>query len=440
VNIPKQILLSAILISLLVYGCGEQLPPIKKYSLLTWEYRRDGEGVVPIENAQVLVKYTYSDTGYTRKEIFRTDHYIPHYSDYETRVYDDRYLINSTGDIYDLESNKIIHEHIGFDYFIEKSGDSVFMRHVYYEPERTFHKDSVRHRSIKADYYFFDLKTREIVQLKKYGNYQDYNSHTAPLFGIYRSVSGLLSPGRKWVAYFKPKGDVVDDSFMKDSSYHLCGWVRLFPTYGDIFIKSSANDSIKIADSVRFDFGLWVPNGLPILWLSDNELLTHEKNGSVIKITIDPYTITKYTALDSVFNCAFPGRFERTVTNDILYYCRTANGDIFKVNTASNSLEQTAVIPLSSRYSLRPISGHPNFEYVKEYLLDDKKILDDTTSTGRYSITPGDLIAIQCKEWVPSRNQYDHWNTIKIFDPSTGKWIFIKVEYLKRLIGWVKEK
>ena len=424
----------------MLFGCKDQLPPIKKYSILTWEYRRDGEGTVPGESAQVLVKYTYSDTGYTRKEIFRTGHYIPHYSDYDTKVYDDRYLINSKGDIYDLDSNKIIHEHIGYDYFIEKSGDSVFMRHIYYEPDTLFNKDSVRHRSIKTDYYFFDLKKRKIVQLNKYGNYHDYNSHTAPLFGIYRSVTGISSPGRKWVAYFKPKSDVMDYSYIKDSSFYICGWARIFPTYGDIFIKSSANDSIKIADSVRFDFGLRVPNDLPILWLNNNELLTHEKNGSVIKITLHPYTITKYAALDSVVNCAFPGRFERTVTNDIFYYCRTTKGDIFKINIASNSLEQSPVIPISSRYSFRPVTGYPNYEYVKEYLFNNNTILDDTTATSLYRITPGDLIAIQCKEWVPSRNQYDHWNTIKIFDPSTGKWIFIKVEYLKRLIGWVKEK
>src|SRR5690242_2966446 len=101
------------LISFLLNACKESKPLLKRYSFLTWEYHRDGPGDFPGISSQVLVKYSFDDTGFIRKELFKTDHYVPHYSDAETKVYDDRYLINSFGDIYDLNSNKIIFDHIG---------------------------------------------------------------------------------------------------------------------------------------------------------------------------------------------------------------------------------------------------------------------------------------------------------------------------------------
>lgn len=412
-------------------GCSGQKE--KKYSLLTWEQVDPPEGVISLTQDYILVKYIFSDTGYTRKVLFRTNYYAPHYADYPTKIYDDRYLINSTGDIFDLDSNKYIHTHIGFDDLIEKRGDSVLMWHRYYEPSFIFPSDSVRHSSIKTQYYFFDLRTKKIVQIGKQGTYHDYNSHNEELFGIYRSVNAVISPDGNKMAYFVPHKDHIPiDSIAQ------CGWSRIFPTRGDIFIKYATGDSVKIADSVVFNFSIWSGNFTPVYWLSDNEILTQKKNGALVKITIKPYSVTEYPPIRDAYFCSFPTSFERVVTGQLYYYCGAQQGTVFEVNTTNNSLRPIPELPLSSGYSVK--FDHINHDYVKGYFFEGRNILSDTTATMMHSISGHNKIAIQCREVIPSRNQYQHWNTIKIFDPATSKWMDIKIPYLKQMIGWVEER
>jgi hypothetical protein len=417
-----------------ISGCSGQEK--KKYSLLTWEYKREGDGVVPGISAFVLVKYSLSDSGYIRNEVFRTNYYIPHYSHFKTNIYKNRYLINTRGDVFDLQTGKMIHDNIGSDVLIEQWGDSVLFWHTDYQPDFVFPPDTVRHNAIKSKYYFFDIKNGKINPLIPSNDL----IRTFPLSFPDKIRGSMLSPDKKLIAHFIPrKYELQNNLPVNGPDFMACAWSRIFPTLGDLYVSYSKTDSVKIADSVTFNFSIWFTNQLPIIWLNNEELLTQQNNGSLIKINVRTKALIRYPALDAMA-CSWPTFFEKTATGEIIYHCRGKNGDLFKVDTETGIARLSTVINISKAYSISPKSGYPGNEYVNGYFHNDKKILDDTTATLHYAITNDDLIAIQCKEVIPSRNQYDQWNTIKIFDPEKNEWTDIKVEYLQQLIGWIKEK
>jgi hypothetical protein len=417
---------------LFITGCNGQKDLKSKYSLLTWEYKREG-----LINEFQLVKYNWTDSVYTRKEIFKTSYYIPHYSHFKTTVYKDRYLINARGDVFDLHENKVVHDHIGDDIFLERRNDSVLFRHTDYQPNSVFPPDTARHNSITGDYYFFDIKTGRVILLTNSNNLIKYFSLSFPT----KIIGSTLSPDKQQLVYFVPRKYILQNNLpVEGPDFSLCAWSRIFPTTGDIFLSNSKTDSVKLADSVIFNFSIWFKNELPIIWLTNEEILTQKFNGALIKINTKTKTITNYPVLQDAIPCSYPTSFERTATNEIIYYCRGKNGDLFKVNTDSDTVSMTTAIRITDIYSLFPKSGYAGYEYANSYSLNNKKILTDTTATANYAVTTDNLLAVQCKEITPSRNQYDYLNIIKIYDPIKNEWVEIKVEFLQQLIGWVKEK
>lgn len=53
-------------------------------------------------------------------------------------------------------------------------------------------------------------------------------------------------------------------------------------------------------------------------------------------------------------------------------------------------------------------------------------------------LTQEGLIAIARREIIPTRNQYDPWWWITIYNPEKKEKQSIKTGYLKQLIGWRK--
>jgi hypothetical protein len=406
--------------------------------LLTWEEIRDLYGT---KTGAVLVKYTLTDSGYKRSVIDTMNFQIfPHSTDYPVSVYDNRYLINILGDVYDLQKKKMIHEHIGQDIFMEKNGDSVIFRHRLYKDDNPFRNDKARHNEIKNPYYYFDLSSHHTGLFPAGSRYMIAETEKNILNNFLPVPNGVLSPDKNKLAYFLVSDTIANTDYsLRDSSLYLCGWTRVFPTYGHIIIKRSATDSVIALRSVLFNFGLWHPNSLPLLWLNDSALLTQRKNGRLIILDITTGKTTDFSALEGVFNCSYPPRFEQTVNKEILYMCPTSHGEIFKVNIAGHSLEKITELQLANNYFIKPFTPNPNWEYVAGYGFNGKTILEDTTATGHYAILDN-KIAIQCKERMPTPGRYEHhWNRIRIYDPAGEKWISIRIEYLKQLVGWIKE-
>jgi hypothetical protein len=412
-------------------SCSSQQNNRGRYSLLTWEYKREGGGVVPGLSKVILVKYHWADSGYTRTELFHTGYMLPNFSQYKTTVHNNYYLVNSIGDVFDLNTNTLIHEHIGMDPLINKNEDELFFRHISYTPNPPFHNDTKRHTSIHSLFYSFNLRTRKINELTS----PPFTVINEPDYRDFLSLPSVQSPDGKKLAYF-----LSDKKILMDSSVYLCGWTRIYPTYGNLFVKMSTGDSIIVADSVLFESTIRAENYLPLIWLNNEELLTQKSNGNLISINVTTGKTTLYPVIKGVRNCAFTTRFEKTATNDIFYYCRTDQGDLFHINTKNQTINPTQMLPLTPDYSYQIISGHPNNEYAKAYYYKGSKITYDTTTTVYHAITPDGFIAIQCKEMIPSKNQYDHWNEIRVYDPHKKDEVVVKVELLQQLIGWVKNE
>lgn len=430
-RIKNLFVLSGLLI-IIFPACKGQRDLKKRYSLLTWEYNREGRA-----NEFQLVKYNWTDSGYIRSELFKTAYYIPHYSHFKTTIYKNRYLVNARGDVFDLQTNKVIHDHIGDDIFIEQRNDTVLFRHTDYTPNSIFPADTVRHNSIKSDYYFFDIGTGKISPVYFPNEPFKYFTLSFPD----KIPGSVLSPDKKLVAHFVPRKNILENDLPVDGNdFMICAWSRIFPTVGDIYINYSKTDSIKIADSVIFNFSIWFRNELPIIWLNNEEILTQKFNGGLIKINIRTKTTTSYPVLQDAMPCSYPASFEKTYAGDIIYHCRGKNGDLFKISKDSMTIMPVLATDISAIYTLSPQSGYAGNESAKGYFIKEKKLLDDSTATTHYAVTPENLIAIQCKEIIPSRNQYDYWNTVKIFDPEKNEWATIKIGYLQQMIGWIKEK
>jgi hypothetical protein len=416
---------------LLVFTSFSCLDKPKKYSLLTWENIETSYGA-PFGTA--LVSYTLTDSGYLREVLDSLKlSYTPNPTSYPASLYDNRYIINSMGDIYDVEERKMIFEHIGNDFFIEK------IRHFSYEQLNPFRNDSARHEAIKDPYYFFDLQLKQVGSFARGNRYFLREEERNRLNGFLAIPPGLLSPGKDRLAYFSIIDTIANSNYIYDSAFMICGWTRVFPTYGNIVVKTGMIDSTVVLRSVRFNFGLRHPNSLPLVWLNEHQLLTQRENGRLVMIDIESGKAIDFPPLQGVLHCSYPPRLERTADNQIIYICPASDGEMFRVNTAAYALEKVKELTLSGNYAIKPITPNPNWEYVAGYSYNKKMILEDSTVTQHHSIAD-DKIAIQCKERTPTPDRYDHyWNTIRIYQGATGKWTPIRVENLKQLIGWHNE-
>ncbi|MCX6318782.1 MAG: hypothetical protein NTW29_15995 [Bacteroidetes bacterium] len=435
---PYSQLMIGIMLLLFFQGCAGQPPLSKKYSLLTWETYREGGGEVPQFKSNILVEYTFTGSGYLRNTLYETPvRYFPNFAEYPTQLYDDRYIINSMGDIFDLKDKKFIHAHIGDDYFVEKNGDSVIMRHTGYTPSSVLPSDKERHQTITTPYYFFQLSTGKIIPISSGNRYRIGNTNRDQRDYASQFTEGVLSPDKTRKVFFVPLEDPLSGNFLRnDTSLYLCGWTRVFHTRGYLEIRNADGSKQSIADSVQFEHSLRSAFNLPLTWLNDNEILTQKAGGQLIRIRLQPLQVITYPVIPNVNRCAYPPYFERTPEDSLVYVCSTQKENVFRINTFDNSITPLPATPIGYGYTQSHYDGTPPSIYGTRYQYKNVTILEDSMATEINKITREGLIAMVQREIIPTRNQYDPWWWITIYDPEQNKKQTIKVGYLKQLIGW----
>lgn len=400
--------------------------------LITWEYERVGSGLVPIESAYVLYAYAKTDVGYQKEELMRTKYYAPHYSDCKAQIVHSRYLINEWGDIIDLETKKVLHDHINGDQLEGVFGDTVLFNHIPRQDDfRSKHwGDSLRHKAIQSRYYCYDLKAHALKELPYPGKIES----PTMVLNDWFPAAGVMSPNGKYKATF-----VEDENkkFKLDSTRTLCAWTRTFPTYGFIVVQDITNGKELFRCPVLYDFSLRVGIDIPVYWIDNSTLLTHEENGKVIRISLNDLSVTSFQPLKNIVQCNYVPFFASDASGNVFYHCTTDANDRFRVDGATKTLIPDQVTDLSNGFQLQRESYHHEAIYRSNYVFQGQPILGDTTQTIKCSVAQRQLAVVN-REIIPSRNQYDHWNTIVIYDADKKTTESIRVEYLQRMIGWQK--
>ncbi|WP_018345153.1 hypothetical protein [Cytophaga aurantiaca] len=401
--------------------------------ILTWEYKREGLGKVPIESAFVLCLYEKTDSGYKKKELLKTGYYIPHYSDFHSQIIQNRYLVNSKGDIIDLVLKTVIFDHINGDIFEDISGDSVFFNHIPYNNRLAFRvNDSIRHAAIKSSSYFFDLQKCKIEELPSNRN---IDTLCFAVHGFIR-ISKKKSPCRMYEATFVSSNE-YDGWYLDDDKYSGCGLARMFPTKGFIVVTEVKSGVQIIKHPAIFNFGLRTVNNLPIHWINDSLLLSHEENGNIILINVEDGSVQSFEKLKLPIQHHYPPYFKTDLMGNIFYYCSVEGEkvDQFKINIEKLTLSPSNTFYLSKEFQMLRSNNDPRSLYDTKYLFHGNEIIKDNGLTPTYSLSHNKL-SFQLREIVPSRNQYDHWNSIMIFDAQNKKIERINIEYLKQFVGW----
>jgi hypothetical protein len=396
--------------------CWGQENMLTKYSFLVLERNNDYK----------LVKYTNQDTSYVKKVLFKDKADTHAFFSYVIKfVKNNRYLINELGDVFDLIENKILHRQLLYDTFLGVRGDSVLFS--WNNCSKEYYPNSPKHDQIKTPSYFFNLKTKQIEEI--YSITKDFmkgNHLNILCTHKYKSnyvigLSGILSPNEQKIAYFVPH--------FSEPTHHC---INMYRIKGDIFVKSSNQDSIKILSDAVFFFSTYraMFSPFPVKWLSNNELLVQKNIGNIAKIRLDTLQVIDYKPLDYVKDCHLPSSFLELSDTEVIYHCETAKGEYFRVDLENNTIDLTTQLNLSSNYSAEAVIGTQisKLYYKEEEILNTTSIENPYTIITNYYINEDDMLLINTG------------HTISIYNPATKQWKHIDNPDLIKVAGWLNEK
>jgi len=377
-------------------------------SLITWEYSPK-KGI--ISYYPKLVKYKFSDGRFIGKVIlFEVGNVLPRYFDGGSIIYKNRYIISWSGDVFDLQKNRLIFDQIGYDFYVGIDGDSLIFKHA----RNYFNEDSVRYNKIKSLYYYFDLKNEKIVEITNCNKYQ---------------VKGVLSPNKEFGLDFKIINPVKHE--VLDSVKHLF----ITHYFGQLFLHKSTNDSILLLDSLSVGISPFSSLGadLPIYWQNNNQFLTQKRNGLLIKVDLEGKVVNYFPELhDLKMELKHPEI--KNIDGKLVYFCPTKQSISYEIN-----LDRMSLVP----YVFQDKVGY-NFsrkfnEITNElsYCYNDSLIISGKNITSFTAVCENNIAINSLKNC-----KKEYWNCnsyITVFNSSLNKWTEIKTRYIADIIGWIKE-
>jgi len=382
--------------------------PLDNISLITYEYTPK-KGV--IDNDPKLVKYTFEKGKLSsRHEIYKAGSSALPYFGGKSTILQNRYIINWSGDIFDLKTKKIIFNLIGHDFYTEILEDRIIYKH---RPFSTLlsKNDSIRHSLIESLYYYFDLKERKLIQITSGKQYL---------------VEGVLSQNREmglefiiYSYYFLQ----VDSSSKKEVVVNYCG---------KIFLNKYMSEPIKLFDSLEVGINLissFQPE-LPILWIDNENFLTQRRNGQLILADIHG-KMKNFPKLTGLINELRSPSLFKNKKGRIIYHCPTEKASNYVVDIDNLTLKKHPnTIEIGNGYSREFVNGKFELEY------NNKLIRVDSSFTESYTIKDK-LIAIRTLKNC-SPDKWDCNNYISVYNEG----VFLKeieTRFISGIVGWIKE-
>jgi len=398
-------------------------------SLITWEYSRS-DGALKIKKDYSLVQYTFDGMAFQREVLFTSPYTIPHVSDYKAEVYQDHFIINTAGDIFDLTTNEYIHTQIGNDVLMDKQDNKLLYRKNLVLDHEEDSLDQVRHGAIETEFYYFNLDTKQIEN-----NLGRIYSSNNVFLGIGQINNAVFSPNKEQLAVFYPKADHENKWFIDDSKDSPCGSSRIYATPGTLRIVDVKTAKTVLLQEVLYDFGKTSFKKMPLHWVDNKTIVTHKKNGSLIRINTETKEVKDFNKISYIMSCDATPSFFQSASGTVYYrYSQKGNG-IYAVDASSLKMKNVSKYDLDSDIKLGVMRDNPGHHVGYQYFLGDKLIIGHDAATNRNSFTKDYLAVLM----LGDQHQFepaDAHSKIMVVDRMNNDKFEIDITHLKQMIGW----
>lgn len=314
----------------------------------------------------------------------------------KSQVYQNRYIITDFGDIVDITTCQFIQRGgsgSAYTRLLGLEGDYVFI----YEPQT-------------EDYYYYDLTKQEYNKLEDPGKW---------------ALPGLLSP---------------DGTMSVSSSNRNEGQIWLHYINGEMKLLGEGFyvEYSPLSSSM---------NGVPLIWLDSERVLTQKSNGEIVIVTVDgsivPVVHIDLSHLDfapSGWKGTLKAKFFKDFNANIIYAISLIGPDgkfhynrfVIDVENESYSTYDPEWIPLGHKFEYSSREGITVIRY------DGYDIGQEQCFTEGYEQTIKGHIAITRQE---SCELYP--TSIRVWSSANGKWTTMDFEFpiwitYSSIIGWIE--
>ncbi len=319
-------------------------------------------------------------------------------------IHQDRYLISSSGPIFDMTTKKIIWKPSRSHRFAEARGDTVFYLN---NGDQTYH--------------FLDLKTLDFGKDDNYDvNYNTYSTNSTLRF----------SPDNKKAVYPSRTEASPDDQHIPRA-----------PRFNIVLHDKHKGDSIIVrhinsASSFNVEF-----SRVAIFWLNNTSFLYDHHNFyqsadhkgyhdiEIRKYDFETESDRLLCRIDSANQTNTPrGIFRRDAIGQLHYYAH--NGINYLLDTVSNTVSVDPFFYLNKDFSYNtPLGKGMTIRYQDRILIEQLLGMEPPVATD-HSVA---VIYRHDGPWV------GHHNGIKIWTSQQNEWITFDVPWPREIIGWINE-
>lgn len=366
--------INILFVLVLIFGCTITFANIpSKISLIAKQCR---ENESPCSH-QKIIRLNFENGEYVGKEVILETDKV-RFDLGENRIYQNRYLISSWGDVVDLKEKKILHESEGK--FFRLEGDKVFIQ---------------VNREDKDGLYLYDLKTRKYSLYKKTDD---------------RMFFGKLSPNgirsADWTCPIDKGCGIEINSIGKE----------------EIFIEGFTAQVDNDGTSSEF-------LDVPVFWLDNERLLTQKSNGELVIVNING-KISHLLKIKLNTKPNYNPTIFRGINGKIYYTCNETFEIDIKNRTATRLDD-----------NLRNGFTRITDGVWKSYLYKNKSI-GKFRSSGAYIsngyLATHYLVKNQFQGYYDG-SEYWLEGGIKIWNTTKKDWVKIEVDWGINIIGWLED-
>jgi hypothetical protein len=426
-----------LLLSLIVCFSCQSAKQEPKYSLLVWEKTDDTSNFASYRFT--LSKFTVTDSGFTKQEIYRDS--IPTemgYHDMVVSMYENRYVIGHRGNIFDMAEKKFIYRNEDMDHFVKQTNDSV----IFSRNQNPFYflRDRKPRMNINSQYYFFDLRTKKIVEITSGDSYRlDRPPPTRDDTTHYPFEKGSISPDGKRLVYFLRRGK-GNEIWPGLDTIKSCYWSKARAVHGELWMLTSPADSVKLMDSVSMMYFSGSADEFSIQWIDNETILAEYDWGKLAKINTRTGGIKRILMEEKPLDCPVYTVLSKSPAGKFIYKCITPDHILFSVDLEKEKLVPE---PIPIVNNIRYESLRPNYDSWGIYRHNGKKLFDDDSLSTEEHAVIDHFIAIKTEKYYPdtTREVFGYMQKIYLFDTSGRKLAetTIGVDRLHQLVGWIKE-
>lgn len=394
------------LITSVFTACSFAQSSLDNRGLITLEYSY----IEGLENKKYkLVKYSFKNGEFfERKVLSKKQELLYRYNFNAVQIIHNRYIVSSSGDVYDLATDEVIYDSLIYHNFIEIVGHKIIFKRREY-PSNLDDELKKVYDKITAQYYYYDLNTNEIVEYNKGNKYR---------------VKGTLSINKELGLEFIKTGEAYVKVDSMDMRVDQIGDLVLNRFNGDNFeVIKDLSVGISVVSSFIHE--------LPITWVNDHSFLTQKGNGELILVHLNG-EVKYFPKIKNVINSLSPPELYRGNGKEIYYHCPTTEANQFIVDIECLELIEVSPEFIEISDSLSIYLG----EQIQINHGTKHKILDEDNNLE--VCIEDELMAIRMfNDCMSSQSGFKE--RIVLFDMNGNDLEFVETNDLISFIGWIDD-